>query len=262
MLEPTPLPTIAPVPTVTAVPEPTPLPTLAPVSVTEAAFARINEGRQRAGLGTFARAVEGDSAFVPFLEFPMGCYETVEQLEELNQPDIEAIGLAIRTEGSECGLDVVLYHIVPDWEKMRVEGEIWGCFTESADLRESNTVSCGGRYTFIEKHVKWLPAEVYYVIEAGEEAQFSPYIPWVEEKLKVKVYKAQSREQANLFLHLGVESVGNCPERYGCNVYEDAGERQFATIYVSAPDEYFGQVLKHELLHALLPMGICPRATT
>ena len=32
----------------------------------------------------------------------------------------------------------------------------------------------------------------------------------------------------------------------------------FGTIYISAPDEFFSQVLKHELLHALLPMGHLP----
>lgn len=188
----------------------------------------------------------------------MGCNETVEQFEELNMPDIDAIGLAERTEGSECGLDVALYHIVPDSEKMRVEQEIWACFTESRDLQEPNDVSCAGRYTFFEKHVKWLPAEVHYTVVEGDAAKFSPYIPWIEEKLKVKVHQAQSPDSANLFLHLGVESPGLCPERYGCNVLEGTGEEQFATIYVSAPGEYFGQVLKHELLHALLPMGHLP----
>ena len=175
-------------------------------------------------------------------------------------PDIQAISLAPSALGSECGLRVVTYHIVPDSEKLRVERRIWECFTDSRDIQDANDVSCGGRYSFITGHVKWLPAEVYYTIVEGEgmRGDFAAYIPWIEEKLKVKVSEVALGPETNLFLHLGVNPPPGCLERYGCSRYSEVGDRQFADIYISAPAEYFGQVLKHELLHSLLPMGHLP----
>ena len=271
---PTPAPTVAPTPepppTPTAVPAPTPMPTPTPaptatptpepVSAAEAAFARFNRERQGSGLSTLQLAVEGDDTFVPTQEFVVGCQASVEEYEELIRADIEAIGFAPHTEGTDCGLKVVTYHIVPPEKKLRVEGSVWDCFSESTDLREPNDISCGGRFTFFGRQVKWLPREVFYTIVEGEgqREKFATYIPWIEEKLKVKVSEAESSETANLFLHLGVESPANCPERYGCNVYEEVEARRFSTIYISAPDEFFGQVLKHEILHALIPMGHLP----
>ena len=229
-------------------------------STPDAAFARFNEQRQKLGLSTFKRFVEGDDTFISVEEFLVGCEASVEEYEELTREDLDGISLSVSTGGSECGLKVVTYHIVPEDKKMRVERSIWECFSESRDLREPNDVSCGGRFTFLGRHVKWLPKEVFYTIVEGAEMRdkFRSYIPWIEEKLKVKVSEAASSQAANLFLHLGVQSPANCLERYGCSRYEDTGDKQFATIYISAPDEFFSQVLKHELLHAILPMGHLP----
>ena len=229
-------------------------------STPDAAFARFNEQRQKLGLSTLKRFVEGDDTFISVEEFLVGCEASVEEYEELTREDLDGISLSVSTGGSECGLKIVTYHIVPEDEKMKVERSIWECFTESRDLREGNDVSCGGRFTFFGKHVKWLPKEVFYTIVAGENLRdkFRSHIPWIEDKLKVKVSEAASSQAANLFLHLGVQSPPNCPERYGCSIFEEVEDRQFATIYISAPDEFFSQVLKHELLHSLLPMGHLP----
>ena len=231
-------------------------------STPDAAFARFNEQRQKLGLSTFKRFVEGDDTFISVEEFLVGCEASVEDHEELTREDLDGISLSVSTGGSECGLKVVTYHIVPEDQKMRVERSIWECFSESRDMREGNDVSCGGRYTFLGRHVKWHPKEVFYTIEAGENLRdkFRSYIPWIEDKLKVKVSEAASSQAANLFLHLGVESLDKCSGRYGCNIFEEVEDRQFATIYISAsaPDVYFSQVLKHELLHAILPMGHLP----
>ena len=255
-----PTPTAAPTPAATPMPTPTPTITPTPVPITDAAFARFNRERQQQGLNALQLAVAGDDAFVPVEEFVVGCQASVMEYEELSRPDLQGISLSISTEGSECGLRVVTYHIVPLDQKLRVERRIWECFSDSRDFREPGDVSCGGRYTFLDKHVKWLPSQVRYTIVAGagEEDKFRAYIPWLEEKLPVEVSKAASAEQANLLLHLGVQSPPNCPERYGCNTYEEVDGKASAAIYISAPDEYFGQVLKHELLHALLPMGHLP----
>ncbi len=212
------------------------------------------------GLSEFKLFVEGDDSFIPVQELLVGCEARVEEYEELVREDLDGISFSISAEGTECGLRVVTYHIVPMDRKMKVESRIWDCFSESRDFREASDVSCAGRYTFLGRHVKWLPKEVLYTIVEGEALRdkFRSFIPWIEQKLKVEVSEAQSSETANLFLHLGVESPPNCPHRLGCNTYEEVEDKRFATIYVSAPDEFFGQVLKHELLHALLPMGHLP----
>ena len=88
--------------------------------------------------------------------------------------------------------------------------------------------------------------------------KFASYVPWIEEKLKAEVSEAASADSANLFLHLGAESPQGCPHAMGCSIFEEVEDRQFATIYISASDEYFGQVIKHEILHSLIPMGHLP----
>ena len=246
-------------PTETPTPEPTPTPD--PEDIVEAALSRFNEQRQALGLGALRAAVEGDVEFIPVEEFAVGCYESAGEFAELTRSDIHGIGLSLRTEGTECGLDVVTYHVVPVDQRMRVERRIWECFSESRDIREASDISCGGRFSFLGKHVKWLPANVLYFLQEGEALRedFRSHIPWIEDKLGVEVSEAGSAEAAHLILHLGVQSPANCPERYGCSVLEELDGRTFATVYISAPQEFFSQVLKHELLHALLPMGHLPQ---
>ena len=214
------------------------------------------------GLTSLKLHTQGDDSFIPVQEFLVGCYESADNFEELLRPDIQGISLAPSTGGSECGLKVVTYHIIPVGQRLKVERRIWDCFSESRDLREANDISCGGRFTYIGRHVKWLPQQVYYRIET-EEGQgladkFRSFIPWIQDTLNVQVQPADSSEQANLFLHLGVPPPPGCLERLGCTTYEDLGHKQQATTWIDAPDHYFGQVLKHELLHGLLPMGHLP----
>ncbi len=257
---PTATPTTAPEPTATPTAAPEPTATPVPVSPIDAAFERFNRERQELGFDAFVAAVEGDDSFIPFHSFDAGCESSVSEYEELMVEDIHAVSMSIIEGISECGLNVVTYHYVPLEQRMRVEQSVWDCFTQHRDIREASDISCGGRFTFLDRHVKWLPKEVLYAIVEGEDARdkFVSHIPWMEEKLKVKVSEAQEGQRPHLFLHLGAESPANCPERYGCNVSVEDEFGAFSTIYVSAPDEFFSQVLKHELLHALLPMGHLP----
>ncbi len=190
----------------------------------------------------------------------MGCYEGVEDLEELQRTDVHALGLAIIEGISECGVTVTMYDVVPVADRMRVDRSTWECFTESRDLREASDVSCGGRFTSLGRHVRWMPNPVTYYIAEGafERDKLTPYIPWVTEKLGVAVEEAQSEDTAHLALYLGVENPVNCHGRLGCSIQHDDDGRMYSAIYVSAPNEYFGQVLTHELLHAILPMGHLP----
>ena len=257
----TPTPTNTPEPTATPTPTNTPKPTATPVPVTDAAFARFNDDRQRLGLSPFVAAVEDDDSFIPVQEFLIGCYESADNYPELQGADLDAIALSESTGGSECGLKVVTYHIVPMDKKQRVERGVWECFSDSRDLQEPSDISCGGRYSAFGRHVRWHPEEIFYTIAegAGMRDKFLSYAPWIEEKLKIKVSEAESAETANLFLHLGVQSPPNCQHALGCNIYEELEDKRFATIYVSADaGEYFGQVIKHELLHSLIPMGHLP----
>ena len=212
------------------------------------------------GFDAFVAAVEGDDSFIPFHSFDAGCESSVSEYEELMVEDIHAVSMSIIEGISECGLNVVTYHIVPLEDRMRVEQSVWDCFIDSRDLQEGSDVSCGGRYTFFGRHVRWLPDEVLYTIVEGEDARdkFVSHIPWIEEKLGVKVSEAASGQRPRLSLYFGLESPANCPHRYGCNVYMEDETGASADIFVSAPDEFFSQVLKHELLHALLPMGHLP----
>ena len=261
--EPTATPTDEPTATPTHTPEPTATPTATPVPVSpiDAAFERFNRERQAMGLGTFTAAVEGDDSYIPFQTFDAGCEASVSEYAELQVADLHAVSMSVIQGISECGLSVVLYHYVPPEQRMRVSQSVWDCFTESRDTREASDISCGGRFTFLDRHVKWLPANVLYTIVAGEghRSKFTEHIAWIEEKLKVTVSEAPSGRRPDLYLHLGAESPANCPERYGCNVTVEDEFGAYSTIYVSAPDEYFSQVLKHELLHALLPMGHLPQ---
>ena len=261
--DPTPTPTAEPTATPTHTPEPTatPTPTPVPVSPIDAAFERFNRERQAMDLGTFTEAVEGDDSYISFQTFDAGCEASVSEYAELQAADIHAVSMTIIQGISECGLQVVLYHYVPLEQRMRVSQSVWDCFTESRDIREASDISCGGRFTFLGRHVKWLPDHVLYTIVEGEShrSKFTAHISWMEEKLKVTVSEAPSGQRPDLYLHLGVESPANCPERYGCNVTVEDEFGAYSTIYVSAPDEYFSQVLKHELLHALLPMGHLPQ---
>ena len=231
-----------------------------PVSAPEAALARFNEQRQQLGLRAFEPFVEGDHRFISVEEFLVGCEADLQEYAELTRPDLDGIGLSVSDAGSECGLRVVTYHIVPHDRRMRVERAIWECFTESRDLQEPNDISCAGRFTYFGRHVRWLPEQVFYTIAAGEDQRdrFVSHIPWIEETLKVRASEAGSPDAADLVLHLGVQSPPDCPERYGCSVWGLDEDGYFGAIYISAPDEFFSQVLKHELLHALLPMGHLP----
>ena len=231
-------------------------------STVEAAFVRLNEGRKELGLNEFMKAVKGDNAFVPIFTFVIGCYEELQMHEDLQAPDIHAIGLTPSPDAQECALELVMYHYVPDSEKLRVESSVWECFAESRAIQEANDVSCGGRFSHLGTHVRWLPEEVHYTVVEGESLheEFKDLIPWIEEKLPVKVYLAESPGSANLFLNLGVEPPrSHCPERWGCSIYQDVR----STIYVSAPELYFDQVLKHELpATPCCPWATCPKATT
>ena len=274
-LVPTPAPTPTPEPTPTPVPEPSPEPTsepspeptAEPVDPAEAAFARFNEERQQMGLDPLRPAVEGDASYIPafdLFELLVGCDDPLDRIEELQRGDLDAMSIAPSTEGTECGLKVTAYHVVPDDQKMRVDRETWDCFKESRGLHEESDVSCGGRYTgYSRDHVKWLPSDVLYFVAASADngAAFQDtYVPWVEEKLGVTMSLTESEGAAHLILHLGAENPPQgCGHALGCNIYTESEDRRYAEIYVSAgAAQYEGQVLKHELLHALLPMGHLP----
>ena len=228
-------------------------------SLSQAAFARFNEQREQMGLGALKLAVEGDDSFIPVERVVVGCHEDVGMHEFLMAPDIHGIGFFPWTQGTECGLEVATYHIVPLDQRMRVESTVWDCFTDSRDLRDANDVSCSGRYSFIERHVRWLPDQVAYAIVEGEEHRdrVTALVPWVREKLNVELSEA-SADKASISLYLGVERPQPCPNRYGCNTWDEVEGEVSAAIFIAAPDEFFSQTLKHELLHVLLPMGHLP----
>ena len=212
------------------------------------------------GLNALRLSVEGDDSFISVREIVVGCQESIEWHEDLMAPDIQGIGFFPWTEGSECGIGVVTYHIVPLEQRMRVEKSVWECFTDHRDIRHANDVSCSGRFTFLGRQVKTLPAQVAYTIVEGaaHRDRFTALIPWVEEKLGVMVAEAASAESANLLLHLGVPVPEGCLKRYGCNIWEQGEGGTLVTVYISTIDEYFDQVMKHELLHGLIPMGHLP----
>ena len=74
--------------------------------------------------------------------------------------------------------------------------------------------------------------------------------------------ETENPDEADLFLHLGAESPPGCMHQeglaLGCNILKEDEHGYSAAIYTSAPHDYFHQVIRHELLHALLPMGHLP----
>ena len=242
-------------------PEPGPLPPDQFEAVADIVFKRFNQEREELDLKPFTRVHASDQSFIPVLTMPIACQASLREFEELQRPDLDGLGFAPWSEGTECALQATTYHYLPVNRRMRVTRGDWECFKDSRDIRDGNDVSCSGRYRYIEGHVKWLPSAVSYAIVKGEsqEDKFRALIPWVKEKLGTTISKAASAADARLFLHLGVTPPPGCGHSYGCNSLEEDPERGYsAAIYVAAIDEFFDQVLKHELLHALLPMGHLP----
>ena len=255
-LPPTPTPTVAP----TATPTATPTSGYDFPRISNEMFARFNRERQQLGLGTFQRYSEGDVSFISVQQFPVGCQDSLLNIMDLQASDITGIGFFPWTQGSECGVLVKTYHVVPVSQRMTVEQSIWDCFKESIDIRQPSDVSCGGRYSFIDTHVKWLPSRATYTIVTGsaDESKFTALIPWIKRILGTDVSRAASAGSADIRLHLALDSLpAGCGEAYGCNTFSDNS----GTIYITSDTTsrgYFDQVMKHELLHVLLPMGHLP----
>ncbi len=257
--EPTEIPEPTPTPTPTPVPTATPL----PVSVVETAFARFNKERQRMGLNSLTFAQNLTSDWIKVQEILVGCQDPIQAHEELQLKTLHGIGISISDVGSECGLKVITYHIVPESQKMRVEKIIWDCFAQSADINTPGDVSCGGRFEAYGRHVKWHPEEIFYYTDSqtmrdGLEALVS----WVKEKTKVKVTEVQSKDAANLVLYLGDRVSQECPGRAGCSYARQGFGNEASEIFIFEQNIYFNQVLKHELLHIILPMGHLPAGNT
>ena len=194
----------------TATPTPTPTATTADAATINAAYSRFNRQRQALGLNTMTRAVAGDDSFIKVLEFSVGCYANVSEIEDLREDNIEAIGLFPLTGGSECGLRVVFYDHVPLSQRMVVAKNVWDCFKQSRDIRDTNDTSCAGRYSFIDGHVKWLPKQVSYSIVAGQSqrSKFTSLIPWIQQKLNVSVSEACVRGSGELAASSGRPTSG------------------------------------------------------
>ena len=236
-----------------------PTPSPSPDAVVQAAYARFNSERQALGLSTLQSYVEGNPDFISHaFSQVIGCYESVDMHESLRNPNLEAIGLTVTPNPTECAMDLKFYDVVPVATRLRVTTDVWNCFVTSRDIQEANPTSCGGRLTYFGGQVRWLPETAYYTIveNSGSDSNFTDYIPWIQEKLKIRVARADDSNPANLFLHLGVANLPQgCGHAAGCNTFNDGGPT--GTIWVSENVEqrYYGQVLKHELLHALIPMG-------
>ena len=269
--EPTATPTNTPTPVSepTATPEPTPTPTSEPIAtpspetIIANAFSRFNQQRQQRGLGSLKLSKPGDSDLIKVNEFVIGCEESIESREELQLKTLDGVGISISDAGSECGLKIIAYHIVPDSKKMRVEQSIWDCFAQAADINTPGDVSCGGRFEAYGRHVKWHPDELFYytdnqTMRDGIEALVS----WVKEKTKVKVTEVNSKSAANLVLYMGDRVTQECPGRAGCSYARQGFGDEASEIFIFEPGTYFNQVLKHELLHIILPMGHLPPGNT
>ena len=261
--EPTEIPT--PTPTPTPIPTPTPVPTATPLpaSVVETAFARFNKERQIMGLNSLTLAQNLTSDWIKVQEIVVGCQDPVQAHEELQLKTLHGIGISISDAGSECGLKVITYHIVPESQKMRVEKSIWDCFAQSADINTPGDVSCGGRFEAYGRHVKWHPEEIFYytesqVMQSGIQALTS----WVKEKTKVKISEVNSADNANLILYIGDRTTQECPGRAGCSYARQGFGNEASEIFIFEQGTYFNQVLKHELLHIILPMGHLPAGNT
>ena len=259
--EPTPTPTATPAPEPTATPTPTPTPS--PDTVIANAFSRFNQQRQNLGLSALKTPKPGDSDLITVDQFVAGCSDPVEQHEQLLLKTLHGIRMTISDAGSECGLNVTTYHIVPESEKMRVEKNIWDCFAQAADINTPGDVSCGGRFEAYGKHVKWHPDEIFFftesqVMRSGIQALTS----WVKEKTNVKVSEVQSKSAANLVLYLGDRVTQECPGRAGCSYARQGFGDEASEIFIFEQGIYFSQVFKHELLHIILPMGHLPAGNT
>ena len=90
-------------------------------------------------------------------EFVIGAKNLSNLAKELQLKTLDGVGISISDAGSECGLKIIAYHIVPDSKKMRVEQSIWDCFAQAADINTPGDVSCGGRFEAYGRHVKWHP---------------------------------------------------------------------------------------------------------
>ena len=235
-----------------------PTPTPSSADIVQAAYARFNTERQALGLPALQSYVPGDPSFISY-EFHqvIGCYESVDMHENLRDPDLQAIGLAVTPNPSECAMELRFYDFVPVSTRLRVKADVWNCFKTARNIQDANPTSCGGRFSFTGGHVRWLPETVRYTIveNSGPDSNFTNYIPWIEEKLKVKVVRADNPDSANLFLFLGVDNLPpGCGHANGCNTFSDGGPTGHVWLSSSLPQEFYAQVLKHELLHDL-PMG-------
>ena len=234
----------------------------ATAAVLAAAHDRISASRTAAGLTPVAVGDPDDSAYIPIFEWVIGCYETADDHEDLRRPDIHAVGLVAVYNPSECAMAVTTYHYVPDSEKLRVEQAVWDCFKESRDIADPDSTSCAGRYTAIIGHVKWLPHNALYRIASGgaHRDELPAVVAWVEDNLHVHLTEATAAQTPDLVLYLDGPVPAGCHGALGCNRYTDNGERRSAVVYIAQDtgSGFFAQVLKHELLHALVPMGHLP----
>ena len=259
---PPPQPTQAPRPTATPVP-PTatpvpPTPTSSPEDILQEAYDRINRDRAALGLSTLQTYTPGDRDFISYeVSQIIGCYESADFHESLRDPKLQAIGLTITDNPTECAMDLRFYDVVPYATRLRVSTEVWNCFVDSKDIQEANPTSCSGRYTFYGGHVRWMPDTVSYFIaeNSWNDSKFTDYIPWIEEKLGVNVVEASNRGSANLTLYLGGNLPAGCGHAWGCNRFNDGGPSGDVWISSNVEDRYYAQVLKHEILHVLIPMG-------
>ena len=231
-------------------------------NIADAMFDRFNQQRQDMGLGAFRLYDPQDDAFISVQEVALGCNDPVDG-EEFVDPTLDGIGFAPWTQGSECAVLVTTYHIVPASQRQRVKRDVWDCFTQNTDLNQMSDVSCAGRYTAFGGHVKWLPSQATYAIVTGEaeKAKFASLIPWVQQKLGVRLSETPEQGAADILLHLGLDRVpANCGHALGCNSWELNEHGYRGTIHIaSSVGQYFEQVAKHELLHVLVPMGHLPQ---
>ena len=225
----------------------------------DAMFARFNRERAALGLPAFGRAVSGDASLVQIRRFPWGCNDPLN--EDMQSTDIDALGFEVWTHASECAVEIVLYHVVPVGERLRVSQSDWDCFIQSQDFRNPDPVSCAGRYSFAEGHIRWMPERVTYrIVEGGGlSSRFAAMVPWVKAKTGIDMVEAGAGEPADLSIWLGGGLPAGCRHAAGCNILTEQGDGWYsAQIYVTDQGEYTEQVMKHELLHALLPMGHMP----
>ena len=260
---PIPEPTTTTEPTATPTSEPTATPTPSSATIIANAFARFNQQRQQLGLGILKLSQPGDSDLIKVQEILVGCDESIDNHDELQLKNLDGIGIYISDAGSECGLKVITYHIIPESKKMKVEKSIWDCFAQSADINTPGDVSCGGRFEAYGRHVKWHPEEIlYYTDSQTMRSGIQTLTSWIKEKTKVKVSEVNSPDNANLILYLGDRTTKECPGRAGCSYARQGFGNEASEIFIFQQTIYFNQILKHELLHIILPMGHLPAGNT